>query len=220
MYAPVPPAPLAVAVPVDCPKHNTFVTAAAGTVTVTAAGAVMVVVDVAVQPRLSVTVTVYVPAPSPFKLWVVAVAPVDHKKVYVAVPPPTFAVTLPLVDPKQLICDPLLLLVTAAVTVTALAGWVIVTQATLRQLFASLTVTQCCPAANPVLVAVVVPFAQRKVYGAVPPEPATVADPVDCPKQFTFTTVPELMVAVTALGCVKVTFAVAIQPFASVVVTR
>ena len=96
----------------------------------------------------------------------------------------------------------------------------IVTQATLRQLFASLTVTQCCPAANPVLVAVVVPFAHRKVYGAVPPEPATVAEPVDWPKQFTFTTVPELIVAVTALGSVKVTFAVAVQPLASVVVTR
>ncbi len=67
--------------------------------------------------------------------------------------------------------------------------------------------------------AVVVPFAQRKVYGAVPPEPATVAEPVDWPKQFTFTTVPELMVAVTALGCVKVTFDVAVHPLKSVVVT-
>ena len=88
------------------------------------------------------------------------------------------------------------------------------------QLFASLTVTQCCPAAKPVLVAVVVPFAHRKVYGAVPPEPATVAEPVDWPKQFTFTTVPELIVAVTAAGCVKVTDAVAVQPLLSVVVTR
>jgi hypothetical protein len=68
LYAPVPPAPLAVAVPVDCPKQSTLVTPAVGTVTVTADGAVMVVVDVAVQPRLSVTVTVYVPAPSPVKL--------------------------------------------------------------------------------------------------------------------------------------------------------
>jgi hypothetical protein len=68
LYAPVPPAPLAVAVPVDCPKQSTFVTPAPGIVTVTADGAVMVVVDVAVQPRLSVTVTVYVPAPSPVKL--------------------------------------------------------------------------------------------------------------------------------------------------------
>jgi hypothetical protein len=58
LYAPVPPDPLAVAIPVDCPKHSTFVTPAPGIVTVTAAGAVMVVVDVAVQPRLSVTVTV------------------------------------------------------------------------------------------------------------------------------------------------------------------
>jgi hypothetical protein len=58
LYAPVPPAPLAVAVPVDCPKHSTFVTPAAGIVTVTAAGAVIIVVDVAVQPKLSVTVTV------------------------------------------------------------------------------------------------------------------------------------------------------------------
>ena len=160
------------------------------------------------------------PAPSPVKLCVVAVAPVDHKNVYAAVPPPTFAVTLPFVDPKQLICDPLLLLVTAAVTVTALAGCVIVTQATLRQLFASLTVTQCCPAAKPVLVAVVFPFAHKNVYGAVPPEPEAVAEPVDCPKQLTFTTVPELIVAVTALGCVKVTDAVAVQPLLSVVVTR
>ena len=58
LYAPVPPDPFAVAVPVDCPKHSTFVTLADGTVTVTAAGATIVVVDVAVQPRLSVTVTV------------------------------------------------------------------------------------------------------------------------------------------------------------------
>ena len=112
------------------------------------------------------------------------------------------------------------MLVTAAVTVTALAGCVIVTQATLRQLFASLTVTQCCPAAKPVLVAVVVPFAHRNVYGTVPPDPATVAEPVDCPIQLTFTTVPVLIVAVTALGCVKVTDAVAVQPLLSVVVTR
>jgi hypothetical protein len=125
-----------------------------------------------------------------------------------------------LVEPKQLICDPLLLLVTAAVTVTALAGWVIVTQATLRQLFASLTVTQCCPAGRPVLVAVVFPFAHKNVYGAVPPEPEAVAEPVDSPKQFTLTTVPELIVAVTALGCVKVTDAIAVQPLLSVVVTR
>lgn len=103
LYAPVPPAPLAVATPVDCPKHSTFVTPAAGTVTVIAAGAVIVVVDVAVQPSASVTVTVYVPAPSPVKLWVVAVAPVDHKNVYDAVPPPGFAAILPFVDPKQLI---------------------------------------------------------------------------------------------------------------------
>jgi hypothetical protein len=58
LYAPVPPAPLAVAIPVDCPKQSTLVTPAVGTVTVTAVGAVMVVVDVAVQPKLSVTVTV------------------------------------------------------------------------------------------------------------------------------------------------------------------
>ena len=57
LYAPVPPAPLAVATPVDCPKHSTFVTPAAGTVTVTAAGAVIVVVELAVQPSASVTVT-------------------------------------------------------------------------------------------------------------------------------------------------------------------
>ncbi len=112
------------------------------------------------------------------------------------------------------------MLVTAAVTVTALDGCVIVTQATLRQLLASLTVTQCCPAGKPVLVAVVFPFAHRNVYGAVPPLPEAVAEPVDCPKQLTFTIVPELIVAVTAVGCVIVTDAVAVQPLASVVVTR
>jgi hypothetical protein len=57
LYVPVPPAPLAVAIPVDCPKQSTFVTPAAGIVTVTADGAVIVVADVAVHPRLSVTVT-------------------------------------------------------------------------------------------------------------------------------------------------------------------
>ena len=144
---------------------------------------------------------------------------VDHKNVYPAVPPPTFAVTLPFVDPKQLICEPLLLLVTAAVTVTALEGCVIVTQTTLRQLFASLTVTQCCPAAKPVLVAVVLPFAHRNVYGAVPPVPEAVAEPVDCPKHSTFVTPAAGIVTVTAAGAVIVVVELAVQPKLSVTVT-
>ena len=49
LYAPVPPAPLAVAVPVDCPKHSTFVTPATGIVTVTAAGAVIVVAELRLE---------------------------------------------------------------------------------------------------------------------------------------------------------------------------
>ncbi len=53
----------------------------------------------------------------------------------------------------------------------------------------------------------------------MPPVPTAVADAVDCPKQATFTTVSASTVAVTAVGWVTVTVAVAAQPSASVAVT-
>jgi hypothetical protein len=52
----VPPEPDAVAVPVELPRHDTFV--CEGTVAATAVGSVMLTVAVAVQVCASVTVTV------------------------------------------------------------------------------------------------------------------------------------------------------------------
>ncbi len=95
-----------------------------------------------------------------------------------------------------------------------------VIQVLARQLFASLTVTQCWPAAKPVAVAVTWVFVHTKVYGEVPPVPTAVAEPVAVPVQPTFTTDRASTVAVTAVGWVRVTQAVAIQPLPSVVVTQ
>ena len=70
----------------------------------------------------SVVVTLYVPAAKPFKLCVVAVAAVDHTKVYGLVPPTGVDVIAPSDDPKQLICEPLKFDVTLAVVVCAVDG--------------------------------------------------------------------------------------------------
>jgi hypothetical protein len=51
----------------------------------------------------------------------------------------------------------------------------------------------------------------------VPPPAVTVAEPLLPPKQRIFT--EEEMVAVSCVGCVMVTVAVEVQPFASVTVT-
>ncbi len=72
------------------------------------------------------------------------------------------------------------------------------------------------PAAKPVAVAEVWPFDQLKVYPGFPPEPAAVAEPVP-PLQLTDTL--DAIEAVTAVGCVIVTLAVAEQLFTSLTVT-
>ena len=65
--------------------------------------------------------------------------------------------------------------------------------------------------------AVTDPFDQLNVYGDVPPLPAAVADPLVPPLQLTL--VLALIVAVTAVGWVIVTVAVAEQLFKSLTVT-
>ena len=61
------------------------------------------------------------------------------------------------------------------------------------------------------------PFDQLYVYGAVPPLPPAVADPFVPPLQLTF--VLALIVAVTAVGSIIVTEAVAEHEFKSLTVT-
>jgi hypothetical protein len=85
------------------------------------------------------------------------------------------------------------------------------------QPFASVTVTVYVPAQRPVVVAAVPPEgAHEYVYGAVPPEATTVAEPVHWPLQRMFTCEP---VVVIAGGCVIVYVLVIVHPFASVTVT-
>ena len=161
------------------------------------------------------------PAANPFKLWVVAVAAVDHTKVYGLVPPVGVEVIAPSDDPKQLICEPLKFDVTPAVVVCAVAGCVIVTVLVAVQPLTSLTVTVTGPAASPVAVCVNWPgvVLQLKLYAPVPPAPLAVAIPVDCPKQSTFVTPAAGIVTVTADGAVIVVVDVAVHPRLSVTVT-
>ena len=56
---------------------------------------------------------------------------------------------------------------------------------------------------------------QLYVYGPVPPEGLTVAEPFVPPLQLTFVLV---VVALTTVGCVIVTLPVVVHPFASVIV--
>jgi hypothetical protein len=72
----VPPAGIAVAVPVKVPKQVTLVWLV---VTLSAAGSVMVTVAVAVHPLLSVTVTVYDPAARVPAVTVVCTGVVFHE---------------------------------------------------------------------------------------------------------------------------------------------
>ena len=141
---------------------------------------------------------------------------------YGLVPPVGVEVIAPSDDPKQLICEPLKLDVTLAVVVCAVDGCVIVTVLVAEQPLASLTVTVIGPAGRPVAVAVfcdgIEP--QTKLYAPVPPVPLAVAVPVDCPKHSTFVTPAPGIVTVTAAGAVIVVVELAVQPSASVTVTR
>ena len=92
---------------------------------------------VAVHPLISLTVTEYVPAPTPLIVDVVAV--VLHAYVYGEVPPLAVTVAAPVLPPKHNT------LVTAVAVVKAEAGWVILAEAVIVQLFASVIVTVFTP---------------------------------------------------------------------------
>ena len=85
------------------------------------------------------------------------------------------------------------------------------------QLFRSITITVYVPATNPVMLAVVAELLQAKMYGAVPPAPLAVADPLLPPLQLTF--VFATVDATNAVGSVIVVLDVVVQLFASVTVT-
>ena len=139
------------------------------------------------------------------------VAEVLHKKVYGDVPPVALAVAEPSDKPLQ---------VTLAFTAddaANTAGSVMVTLEVVVQELASDTVTVYVPAVTPVMLAVVAELLQAKMYGAVPPAPLAVADPLLPPLQLTdvFATVD----AANTVGSVIVVLDVVVQLFASVTVT-
>ena len=84
------------------------------------------------------------------------------------------------------------------------------------QLFRSITITVYVPATNPVMLAVVAELLQAKMYGAVPPAPLAVADPLLPPLQLTG--VFEALAA-NSTGSVMVTLDVLVQELASDTVT-
>ena len=92
--------------------------------------------------------------------------------------------------------------------------------AVLLQPLASVTVTVCVPAASPEACCVVCPFAQLKLYGAIPPAAATVAVPFDEPKQLTLKPAKfDVALAFICIGAAEPIVAVLlmVHPLASVV---
>jgi hypothetical protein len=96
-------------------------------------------------------------------------------------------------------------------------GSVMVTLDVLVQELASDTVTVYVPANSPLAIAVVDELLHVKVYGAVPPVPLAVADPLLPPLQLTF--VFATVDAANTAGSVIVTLDVLVHEFASVTVT-
>ena len=134
------------------------------------------------HPRASVTLQVHVPAVRAFAEALLCTGVVFQLKAYGAVPPLAVIVALPVLAPKQvtLVCA-------LRVLDSTMAGCVIGTLRVVEHPLLSVTVHVHVPAARPVAVALFcggVVF-QLKVYGAVPPVAATVADPVAPPKQAT-----------------------------------
>jgi hypothetical protein len=204
VYGDVPPFTVNVTAPFDPPLQLTL--EAVG-VTVIAVGSVTVAVAVEVQVFASVTVTVYVFAVNPLLFWFVP--PLLHAKVYGDVPPLTVNVTAPFDPPLQLTLE--------AVGVTVIAvGSVTVVVAVEVQEFASVTVTKCNPAENPVPVVVVTPLSHKKLYAPDPPLAVTVAVPLEPPKQLFGV---EELVNVIPTPSVTVTEVLAEQPLASDAVT-
>ncbi len=103
----------------------------------------MIIIEpTAVQPFASVTVTLYVAA---LKLVAVGVVcPLFQRYVYAPVPPLGVAVAVPFAPPLQDTFVPV------TVTVTPVAGWVIMALEVVVQPFASVTVTVYVPALRPV----------------------------------------------------------------------
>ena len=208
--APVPPVEDAVAAPVELPKQSTLVCDPMLTFNA-AAGCDIVTEAIDVQPLASVPVTVYVPAARP--VFAAVVVPLDHKNPTAPVPPVELAVAAPVELPKQrtLVGAPTL-------TLSAAAGWVIVTEATEVQPFASVPVTVYVPAARPVLEAVVRPLDHKNPTAPVPPVEDAVAAPVELPKQRTLVCEPMLTLSAAA-GCDIVTLEIELHPLTSVPVT-
>jgi len=169
----------------------------------------MVTLEVVVQELASDTVTVYVPAVTPVILAVVA--ELLHAKVYGDVPPVALAIADPSDKPLQL-----MFVFTTELAINA-EGSVMVTLDVLVHEFASDTVTVYVPATNPLAVAVVAALLHAKVYGAIPPAPLAVADPLFPPLQLMFVFTTEL--AVNTVGSVMVTLDVVVQELASDTVT-
>ena len=146
VYASVPPAPVAMACPLLPPLHDILVCVV---VTVSTTGWVITAVCVAVQPLASVTVTVQVPAVNPVTVAVdCAGAGSFHTYVYADTPPAGVAIACPLLPPLH---D---MFVGDVLTVSAAAGWVIVTVLVAVQPLLSVTVTVQVAAVNPVTVCV------------------------------------------------------------------
>ena len=139
------------------------------------------------------------------------VAALLHAKVYGAVPPDPLAVAEPLFPPLQL-----MFVFTTELATTA-EGSVMVTLDVLVHEFASDTVTVYVPAVTPVMLAVVADVFHANEYGAVPPDPLAVAEPLLPPLQlmFEFTTAD----AITAEEIFTTTLSVAVHPLLSVTVT-
>jgi hypothetical protein len=150
-YDAVPPEMLSDAVPSPPARHESPLVSVAVALSA-AAGCVIVKLELLLQPLLSVTVTLYTPALNDEKLLVPAVTePVKLPViVYGAVPPDTITCATPLLPPKHdtaELCD--------EVTLSA-DGSLIVTDAVVVQLLASVTVMVLAPALNALT-----------VYGAV-----------------------------------------------------
>ena len=139
------------------------------------------------------------------------VAALLHAKVYGEVPPDPFAVADPSLPPLQL-----MFVFTTELATTA-EGSVMVTLDVLVHEFASDTVTVYVPAVTPVMLAVVAELLQANEYGAVPPDPLAVAEPLFPPLQLTFEFITADAITADELFTTKSSLAV--HPLASVTVT-
>jgi hypothetical protein len=209
----VPPITLTVALPVEFPKHSTFVwpeILAARR----ADGCVIVAFNEVMQPRASVIVQVHVPAGKPVAIALVCAGVVFQRKEYGVLPPMAAMATLPVELPKhsRLVwekIDPL----------SGDVGSVIGTLRVVVHALASVTVTSHVPGGSPVAL---VPFCagivfHTEVYGGVPPLILMLAAPVLLPWQET-SVLPVSTVVSGVVGPAMFTLAIAEQLYPSVTV--